>query len=144
MFNTKMLEFFFISSTLYIGPFWFTMLLNPNSKKTKKLLNNSLFFLGPILIWLIVMLINPSGLIDFAESFNNEDGFLAGLASALSTKAGVTATWAHMVAGDIFATRWIWQKCIKNNVHPIIRFLSILCRKLFNPILFLLAEIFSK
>ena len=120
-----MLEFFFISSTLYVGPFWFAMLLNPNSEKTKKLLNNSLFFLGPILIWLIVMLINPSGLTDFAESFNNEDGFLAGLASALSTKAGVTATWAHMVAGDIFATRWIWQKCIKNNVHPAIRFLSI-------------------
>ena len=120
-----MLELFFISSTLYIGPFWFAMLLNPNSEKTKKLLNNSLFFLGPILIWLIVMLIDPSGLTDFAESFNNEEGFLAGLASALSTKAGVTATWAHMVAGDIFATRWIWGKCIKNNVHPVIRFLSI-------------------
>ena len=22
--------------------------------------------------------------------------------------------WAHMVAGDIFATRWIWQNSIKN------------------------------
>ena len=93
-----MLEILFISTTFYVGPFWFAMLLNPHSEKTKKLLDNSLFFLGPILIWLVVMLINPSGLTDFAESFNNEEGFLAGLASALSTKAGVTATWAHILS----------------------------------------------
>ena len=54
----------FIISTLWIGPFWFAMLIKPYEPKTKKLLNKPLFFLGPIFIWFIVMIMNPIGLID--------------------------------------------------------------------------------
>ena len=104
----------FLISTLWIGPFWFAMMINPYSEKTNKLLNKPLFFLGPIIIWFLIMLLNPSGLIDFFNSASHPQGFFVGLAKGLSTKAGVTAMWAHMVAGDIFATRWIWQNSIKN------------------------------
>ena len=65
-----MLEFFFIATTLYVGPFWFAMLFSPKTDKTKKLLDKSYFFLGPILIWFVVMTIFPSNLADFSESFN--------------------------------------------------------------------------
>ena len=108
----------FLISTFWIGPFWFAMMINPYSEKTNKLLNKPLFFLGPIIIWFLIMLLNPSGLIDFFNSGSHPEGFFVGLAKGLSTKAGVTAMWAHMVAGDIFATRWIWKDNVKrkNNI----------------------------
>ncbi|MBM78229.1 MAG: hypothetical protein CL846_07085 [Crocinitomicaceae bacterium] len=129
-----MLEFFFIATTLYVGPFWFAMLFSPKTDKTKKLLDKSYFFLGPILIWFVVMTIFPSNLADFSESFNSEEGFLLGLVGAMSSKAGITATWAHMVAGDIFATRWIWKKCLEHNINPIVRTLSIFFGVMLMPI----------
>ena len=138
-----MLEFFFIASTFWIGPFWFAMLLNPKAEKTKKLLDNSLFFLGPIIIWLITMLLSPSNLAEFANSFSSEDGFLIGLANTLNTKVGITATWAHMVAGDIFATRWIWKKCLQYNINPIVRTLAIFFGVMLMPIGILIYLIFS-
>jgi len=94
------------------------MLLNPGKDKTKKLLDGPLFFLGPIVIWMIVMAMNPKGLIDFANSGSHADGFLAGLASGMSSKAGVTAMWAHMVAGDICVTRWMWKDSLKRKINP--------------------------
>ena len=60
------------------------------------------------------MIMNPIGLIEFINSPSNSEGFLEGIGQGLSTNAGVTAMWAHMVAGDIFATRWIWQNSVKN------------------------------
>ena len=138
-----MLEFFFIASTLWVGPFWFAMLLNPKAEKTKKLLSNSLFFIGPITIWLITMFLSPSNLAEFANSFSSEDGFLLGLANTLNTKVGITATWAHMVAGDIFATRWIWKKCLQYNINPIARTISIFFGVMLMPIGILIYLIFS-
>ena len=138
-----MLEFFFISTTIRIGPFWLAMLFNPRSEKTIKLLDNYLFFLGPIVIWLITMFLSPTNLAEFANSFNSKDGFLLGIAGTLSTKVGVTATWAHMVAGDIFATRWIWKKCIQSNVNPTIRTLSIFFGVMLMPIGIIIYLIFT-
>ena len=105
----------FILSTLWVGPFWFAMLFKPYKDSTKKLMNKPLFFFGPVLIWFVIMLINPSGLIEFINSFSHPDGLFVGIAESLSSKAGVTAMWAHMVAGDIFATRWIWSDGVKKN-----------------------------
>ena len=105
----------FILSTLWVGPFWFAMLYKPHDDSTKKLMNKQLFFFGPVLIWFIIMIINPRGLIEFINSFSHPDGFFIGIAESMSSRAGVTAMWAHMVAGDIFATRWIWSDGIKKN-----------------------------
>ena len=63
------------------------------------------------------MLINPSGLIEFINSFSHPDGLFVGIAESLSSKAGVTAMWAHMVAGDIFATRWMWSDGVKKIIR---------------------------
>lgn len=127
-------EIIFILSTFWVGPFWFAMLLQPNAEKTKKLLSKPLFFLGPIILWFIVMIISPDGLSKFGESFSNDRGFLNGLINAFSSEAGITATWAHMVAGDIFATRWIWKKCLEHELNPILRFLAIFFGVMLMPI----------
>ena len=78
--------------------------------------------------------LNPEGLIELTTNTSNSDGFLSSLASALATKPGVTATWAHMVAGDFFATRWIWKKCIEKNANKWIMRLSIFFGVMLMPI----------
>ena len=139
-------EIIFILSTFWVGPFWFAMLLQPNAEKTKKLLSKSLFFLGPIILWFIVMIISPDGLSKFGESFSNDRGFLNGLINAFSSEAGITATWAHMVAGDIFATRWIWKKSLEHNIHPVLRSIAIFFGVMLMPIgiLILILSTFKK
>ena len=127
-------EIIFMLSTFWVGPFWFAMLLQPKSDKTKKLLAKPLFFFGPIVLWFIVMIISPDGLSKFGESFSNDQGFLTGLIDSLSSEAGITATWAHMVAGDIFATRWIWKKSLEHNIHPILRSTAIFFGVMLMPI----------
>ena len=42
------------------------------------------------------------------------------------TSAGAAAAWAHMVAGDIFVTRWMWVRCMEEKVS----------RKVMAPIVF--------
>ena len=124
----------FILATFWVGPFWFAMLLSPEKDKTKKLLNGPMFFLGPIIIWMIVMAMNPQGMIDFANSGSHPDGFLAGLASGMSSKAGVTAMWAHMVAGDICVTRWIWQDSLNRKMNTWMYKLSIFFAVMLMPV----------
>jgi len=105
----------FIISTLWVGPFWIAMLLNPKKEKTKKLLKEPLFFIGPIIIWFLIMFLNPQGLADLFNNPDGSSGILDTISSALGTPAGVAGTWAHMVVGDIFVTRWIWKRSISSN-----------------------------
>ena len=67
----------------------------------------------------------PQGLIDFFNLSSHPDGFIIGMSKSLATKVGVTATWAHMVAGDIFATRWVWADGIKRNNNLLLLRISI-------------------
>jgi len=34
----------------------------------------------------------------------------------LGTESGTVLAWAHFVAGDIIATRWMWRKSIENGL----------------------------
>ena len=132
----------FILSTFWVGPFWFAMLLNPEKDKTEKLLNGPMFFLGPIVIWLIMMAMNPQGLIDFVNSGSHPEGFLAGLGSGMSSKAGVTAMWAHMVAGDICVTRWIWKDSLTRKMNKIPYLISMFFAVMLMPLGVLIYLIF--
>jgi hypothetical protein len=110
------------------------MLINPETDKTKKLLKGPWFFLGPIVFWFILMIYNPQGLIDLASGSSNSDGFLEGLAIGMGTKAGVSAIWAHMVAGDIIATRWIWKKSIEIKANKWVTRLSVFFGVMLMPV----------
>ena len=110
------LSFFF--STMWVGPFWFAMLIYPEHKLTHKVLQGPWFFLGPLVVWWLVTIADPQGLIDLAKDSTDPNGILEGLAGIMGTKAGASAAWAHMVAGDIFVTRWMWKRCLENNTKP--------------------------
>ena len=134
----------FILSTLWVGPFWFAMLINPEKDKTKKLLSGPLFFLGPIVIWMLVMAMNPQGLIDFASSGSHPDGFFAGLAAGMSSPAGITAMWAHMVAGDICVTRWIWKEGLRQNTNKTVSRLAVFFGVMLMPLGLAIQLLFGK
>tara|TARA_B100000965_G_C19311894_1_gene634908 strand:- start:260 stop:682 length:423 start_codon:yes stop_codon:yes gene_type:complete len=104
----------FILSTLWVGPFWFAMLFNPSKEKTKKLLNGPWFFLGPIIIWYFIFFISPP---DLSLGSSGDSDMLQALANSFATKSGLTATWAHLVAGDIFVTKWIWKKGLEKQTN---------------------------
>ena len=104
----------FFLSTMWVGPFWFGMLLFPEHELTKKAMDGPWFFLGPILIWWAVTVADPQGLIDLAKDSTKPGEILEGLAAIMGSKAGAAAAWAHMVAGDIFVTRWMWKRCMEN------------------------------
>ena len=106
-------DYSFFLSTMWVGPFWFAMLVYPEHELTKKVMNGPWFFLGPIVIWWAVTIASPQGLIDLSKDFANPGGILDGLAAIMGSKAGASAAWAHMVAGDIFVTRWMWKRCME-------------------------------
>lgn len=134
----------FITSTLWIGPFWVAMLLNPEKEKTKALMKGPWFFIGPILIWLGIMLSDPKSLITILSNPNSSNGFIEGLAAGLSTKAGMSATWAHVVAGDIFVTRWIWKRSLKFGAHPWVTRFSVFFGVMLMPIGLIIHAIFTR
>ena len=120
------------------------MLVNPNKNKTKELMSKPFFFLGPIIIWFLLMLLNPQALIDFFKTGSDSEGFINGMSKGLATKIGVTATWAHMVAGDIFATRWVWADGIKRKNNLSFLRISIFLSVILMPLGIILHLIFRK
>ena len=134
----------FLISTLWIGPFWIAMLVNPNKNKTRELMSKPFFFAGPIIIWFLLMLLNPQGLIEFFNMVSHPEGLINGMSKGLATKIGATATWAHMVAGDIFATRWVWADGIKRNNNLTLLRISIFFSVILMPLGIVLHLIFRK
>ena len=102
----------FFLSTMWVGPFWFAMLVYPEHDITERAMRGPGFFLGPILIWFVVTASDPEGLVELASDSMDPSNAMSGLATLLGTRAGAAAAWAHMVAGDIFVTRWMWKRCI--------------------------------
>ena len=102
----------FFLSTMWVGPFWFAMLVYPEHDITERAMRGPWFFLGPILIWFVVTASDPEGLVELASDSMDPSNAMSGLATLLGTRAGAAAAWAHMVAGEIFVTRWMWKRCI--------------------------------
>ena len=115
----------FFLSTMWVGPFWIAMLFFPEHKKTQEIMQGPLFFLGPIAIWYLLSFSDFSGLIQLFMDSLNPATALQGLANLLGTKPGASAAWAHMVAGDIFVTRWIWIRCLDAKCERWKSFISI-------------------
>ena len=106
----------FLFATLWIGPFWFAMLLRPNHSFTYKLMNGPWFFIGPLLIWFFIFLVDFGYISQLSPALESDNNLIEFLAIGLANKTGFTATWAHIVVGDIFVTRWIWNKSLNLNL----------------------------
>ena len=129
----------FLVSTLWIGPFWFAMLLRPEAEKTQNLMKGPWLFVGPIAVWLLIFIFDSGS---FSSLGNSNLGFVETMAVALSTKSAFTATWAHVVVGDIFVTRWIWKRSLSMNIKPWPRRISLFFGVVLMPVGLLLHFLF--
>ena len=104
----------FLIPTIWIGPFWLLMLLEPSSQRTKQWMHGNSLFIGPLAVWILTTLLNPSGIIDLLVG--NPADFLDTMVELLGTESGTVLAWSHFVAGDIMATRWMWRKALENEI----------------------------
>ena len=82
--------------------------------RTKKWLEGNLLFIGPLGVWLLATILNPNGLLDLFTG--NPAEFFDTMVALLGTETGTVLAWAHFVAGDIMATRWMWRKAVENEI----------------------------
>ena len=134
----------FLFSTLWVGPFWFAMLFKPNDKKTYKLMKGPWFFVGPLLIWFFIFILDFQNMFGLGDAFKTSNDFIQVLSSGLANKTGFTATWAHVVVGDIFVTRWIWKRSLSLNLAAWPTRLSVFFGVMLMPIGLLLHVIFAQ
>ena len=130
--------FFFKSS--WIGPIWVLMLAKPFDEITNKWCNGFLIVLGPVFAYFLVLIMNPNILL---EIFNPDPTLiLEALATALGTPAGAVLTWAHIVAGDILVTRWLWKKGVDAELDLNKIRVMVLFGVMLMPVAIILATIF--
>jgi hypothetical protein len=108
----------FMLATIWIGPFWMLMLVQPESERTSTWMEGPWFVLGPLISYLLTVVLNPSGLIDLFSA--NPIEIADTLVILLGTEEGTVLAWTHMIAGDIIVTRWMWKKALENRL-PILQ-----------------------
>ena len=108
----------FMLATIWIGPFWMLMLVQPESERTSTWMDGPWFVLGPLISYLLTVVLNPSGLIDLFSA--NPIEIADTLVILLGTEEGTVLAWTHMIAGDIIVTRWMWKKALENRL-PILQ-----------------------
>ena len=88
---------------LYVLPFWALMILAPHWAGTKRVMQSVWpVAVLPVIyaVLLVSQLVNPSGMpLDFS---------LNGIAALLGTPVGAAIGWAHFLALDLFAGRWVY------------------------------------
>ena len=106
----------FFTATMWVGPFWMLMLLQPHSERTKKWMDGPWFVLGPLIAYLIVLAMNLGALSDMMGD-GTLSGVVSGLADVLGTDDGAVLAWTHFVIGDIIVTRWIWKRSVETEIN---------------------------
>ena len=107
----------FMLATIWIGPFWMMMLIQPESERTATWMEGPWFVLGPLIAYLLTAVLNPSGIIDLVSG--NPTQIADTLVVLLGTEEGTVLAWTHMIAGDIIVTRWMWKKALQNELPMI-------------------------
>ena len=104
----------FLIPTIWVGPGWLLMMVEPKSERTSKWVEGNLIFLGPLIAYFVTILIDPDGMIDLFTG--NPAEIMDTMVVLLGTESGTVLAWAHFVAGDIIATRWMWRKAVENEI----------------------------
>ena len=104
----------FLIPTIWGGPFWVLMMVEAKSERTSKWVEGDLIFLGPLIAYFVTILVDPDGMIELFAG--NPAEIMDTMVELLGTESGTVLAWAHFVAGDIIATRWMWRKAIENEI----------------------------
>lgn len=99
----NLLPFLFSSSAWTVMPFWLLMLLWPRAPLTARVIESPWIVAGPLALYAALALPRLPGLLPAVAHPQ-----LATIAGLLGTPAGATLAWAHFLALDLFAGRWIF------------------------------------
>ena len=123
----------FLTASLWVGPFWMLMLLQPYAERTKKWMNGPWFVLGPLIAYLVVLAMNMGALNDMMAG-RTLQGIVSGLANVLGTEEGAVLAWTHFVIGDIIVTRWIWKRSVETEINKTLVQVAILFGVMLMPV----------
>ena len=123
----------FLTASLWVGPFWMLMLLQPYGERTKKWMNGPWFVLGPLIAYLVVLAMNMGALNDMMAG-RTLQGIVSGLANVLGTEEGAVLAWTHFVIGDIIVTRWIWKRSVETEINKTLVQVAILFGVMLMPV----------
>ena len=132
MVETMLLVAFYTAS-MWVGPFWMLMLLQPHAERTKKWMGGPWFVLGPLVAYLIVLAMNLGALSDMIGD-GTLSGLVTGLADVLGTDDGAVLAWTHFVIGDIIVTRWIWKRSVETEINKTAAQVAILFGVMLMPV----------
>ena len=132
MVETMLLVAFFTAS-MWVGPFWMLMLLQPYEERTNKWMEGPWFVLGPLIAYLIVLSMNLGALTDMIGD-GTLSGVVSGLAEVLGTDDGAVLAWTHFVIGDIIVTRWIWKRSVETEINKTVAQVAILFGVMLMPV----------
>ena len=132
MVETMLLIAFFTAS-MWVGPFWMLMLLQPHADRTKKWMEGPWFVFGPLVAYLIVLAMNLGALNDMVGD-GTLSGVVSGLADVLGTHDGAVLAWTHFVIGDIIVTRWIWKRSVETEINKTAAQVAILFGVMLMPV----------
>ena len=122
-----------VLASMWVGPFWLLMLLQPNEERTEKWMSGPWYVLGPLIAYLTIMLMNLGALADMMGD-GTLSGFVEALAEILGTDSGAVLAWTHFVIGDIVTTRWIWKRSIETEINKTVTQTAILFGVMLMPI----------
>ena len=76
----------FLIPTIWVGPFWLLMMVEPKSERTSKWVEGNLLFLGPLIAYFVTILANPTGMIELFTG--NPAEIMDTLVELLGTESG--------------------------------------------------------
>lgn len=123
----------FLTATVWIGPFWMLMLVQPFEERTKRWMEGPWFVLGPLVAYLIVLAMNLDALSDMMGD-GTLSGVVSGLAEVLGTDDGAVLAWTHFVIGDIIVTRWIWKRSVEMEMNKTVAQVAVLFGVMLMPV----------
>lgn len=109
------LDLLFNGANLFVLPFWLLMILLPNWKGTRKVMESFLPFvaLAGLYLYLFSNSLDPDTAADFANPQ------LAALARLFANEQVTATGWVHFLVMDLFVGRWIYWEGQRTGVWTI-------------------------
>ena len=122
-----------VLASMWVGPFWLFMMIQPYEERTQKWMSGPWFVLGPLVSYLVILSMNLGALAEMMGD-GTLSGFVDALAGILGTDDGAVLAWTHFVIGDIITTRWIWKRSVEAEINKTVTQTAILFGVMLMPI----------
>lgn len=107
-------------------PLWLAMMFAPNHPLTERASRSSAVFIIAALHYVAALILGIGRGRQEEKSVSLDFSSLEAVRSGLSTSEGALATWAHMLALDLFTGAWIYRQSRRLNAPAWVRIPALL------------------